>query len=394
VSQHRPEVADVFRQHGQEFLARWGHTLNWQQIKALRDIGACQTWKLGAHVRQCDSCAQQVTAFNSCRNRHCPRCQSTARDRWLERTATELLPVAYSHVVFTLPKQLSPVALQNPVLVYGLLFKAVSETLLNMAADPKRLGAHIGFLAVLHTWNQQLMHHPHLHCLVPAGGINPDHSCWIASRPKYFLNVDALGAMFRGKFLAFLRDAYAKGRLRMGGSLKPLTVRATFDRFTLDLKNLKWVVYAKPPFSGPVHAIKYLARYTHRVAIANGRILAFADGRVTFRWRDSAHGNKQKVMTLDAVEFIRRFLLHILPCGFVKIRHYGFLANGVRARRLQLCRSLLPPVRPATDQLTPEQHRAIRRACPACGAGRMVLIGIVSATQLFAVSTPQEVNTS
>jgi hypothetical protein len=263
-----------------------------------------------------------------------------------------------------------------------------------MAADPKRLGAHIGFLAVLHTWNQQLMHHPHLHCLVPAGGINPDHSCWIASRPKYFLNVDALGAMFRGKFLAFLRDAYAKGRLRMGGSLKPLTVRATFDRFTLDLKDLKWVVYAKPPFSGPVHAIKYLARYTHRVAIANGRILAFADGRVTFRWRDSAHGNKQKVMTLDAVEFIRRFLLHILPCGFVKIRHYGFLANGVRARRLQLCRSLLPPVRPATDQLTPEQHRAIRRACPACGAGRMVLIGIVSATQLFAVSTPQEVNTS
>jgi hypothetical protein len=394
VKEHRPEVADVFRQHGQEFLSRWGHTLNWQQIKALRDIGACQTWKLGAHIRQCDSCAQQVTAFNSCRNRHCPRCQSTARNRWLERTATELLPVAYSHMVFTLPKQLSAVALQNPVLVYGLLFKAVSETLLTMAADPKRLGARIGFLAVLHTWNQQLMHHPHLHCLVPAGGINPDDSRWIASRPNYFLNVDALGAMFRGKFLAFLRHAYAKGRLRMGGSLKPLTVRATFDRFTLDLKNLKWVVYAKPPFSGPVHAIKYLARYTHRVAIANGRILAFADGRVSFRWRDSAHGNKQKVMTLDAVEFIRRFLLHILPCGFVKIRHYGFLANGVRTRRLEHCRSLLPPVRPATDQVTPDQHCAIRRACPACGAGRMVLIGIILATQLLAVSTAREVDTS
>jgi Putative transposase/Transposase zinc-binding domain len=394
VSQHRPEAADVFRQHGQEFLARWGHTLNWQQIKALRDIGACQTWKLGAHVRQCDSCAQQATAFNSCRNRHCPRCQSTARDRWLERTARELLPVAYSHVVFTLPKQLSPVALQNPVLIYSLLFKAASETLLTMARDPKRLGARIGFLAVLHTWNQQLMHHPHLHCLLPAGGIRPDGIRWIASRPNYFLNVDALGAMFRGKFLAFLRDAYGKGRLRWAGSLKPLAVRATFDRFTLDLKDLKWVVYAKPPFAGPAHAVKYLARYTHRVAIANGRILSFADGRVTFRWRDSAHGNKQKVMTLDAVEFIRRFLLHVLPCGFVKIRHYGFLANGIRAGRLALCRSLLPPVMPATNELEPEQHRAVRRTCPACGAGRMVVIATVTVTQLLVMSMLREVNTS
>jgi hypothetical protein len=394
VKEHRPEVADVFRQHGQEFLARWGHTLNWQQIKALRDIGACQTWKLGAHVRQCDSCAQQATAFNSCRNRHCPRCQSTARDRWLERTAKELLPVAYSHVVFTLPQQLSRVALQNPALIYGLLFKAVSETLLTIAADPKRLGARIGFLAVLHTWNQQLMHHPHLHCLVPAGGISPDRSRWIASRPKYFLNVHALGAMFRGKFLAFLRDAYGKGRLRFAGSLKPLAVRTTFDRFTLDLKDLKWVVYAKPPFAGPAHAVKYLARYTHRVAIANGRILSLSEGRVTFRWRDSVHGNKQKVMTLDAVEFIRRFLLHILPCGFVKIRHYGFLANGVRADGLELCRSLLPSVVPVPESLTPEQHRATRRTCPACGSGRMVVIGIITATQLLALSTVREADTS
>ena len=394
MKEHRPEVADVFRQHGQEFLQRWGHTLNWQQIKALRDIGACQTWKLGAHVRQCDSCALQVTAFNSCRNRHCPRCQSTARNRWLERTAEELLPVAYSHVIFTLPKQLSHVALQNPALIYGLLFKAVSETLLTMASDPKRLGASIGFLAVLHTWNQQLMHHPHLHCLVPAGGFSPDRRRWISSHPKYFLNVDALGAMFRGKFLAFLRKAYAKGRLRLTGVLKPLAVQAAFDRFTLDLKDLKWVVYAKPPFAGPAHAVKYLARYTHRVAIANGHILSFADGRVTFRWRDSAHGNKQKVMTLDAVEFIRRFLLHVLPCGFVKIRHYGFLANGVRAGGLELCRSLLPPVLPATCRLTPEQRRDIHSACPACGTGRMRVIGIIAATQLLALATVWEVNTS
>jgi Putative transposase/Transposase zinc-binding domain len=394
VNEHRPEVADVFRQHGQEFLVRWGHTLNWQQIKALRDIGACQTWKLGAHVRQCDSCEQQVTAFNSCRNRHCPRCQSTARDRWLERTARELLPVPYSHMVFTLPKQLSRVALQNPALIYGLLFKAVSETLLIMAADPTRLGARIGFLAVLHTWNQQVMHHPHLHCLVPAGGISPDRSRWIASRPKYFLNVDALGAMFRGKFLAFLRQAYAKGRLRLGGPLKPLTVRTTFDRFTLDLKDLKWVVYAKPPFAGPAHAVKYLARYTHRVAIANGRILSFAEGRVTFRWRDSAHGNKQKIMTLDAVEFLRRFLLHVLPCGFVKIRHYGFLANGVRASSLKLCRSLMPPVAAPAASLPPEQHRANRGTCPACGSGRMVVVGIITATQLLALRAVPEADTS
>jgi putative transposase len=229
---------------------------------------------------------------------------------------------------------------------------------------------------------------------VPAGGISPDRSRWIASRPKYFLNVDALGAMFRGKFLAFLRKAYAKGRLRLAGVLKPLASRISFDRFTLDLKELKWVVYAKAPFAGPAHVIKYLARYTHRVAIANGRLLSFAEGRVTFRWRDSAHGNKQKVMSLDAVEFIRRFLLHILPCGFVKIRHYGFLANGVRAARVELCRSLLPPVVPAADSLTPEQHRAIRRACPACGAGRMVVIAVIPANQLLALRTVVEVNTS
>jgi hypothetical protein len=394
VSEHRPEVADVFRQHGQEFLERWGHALSWQQIKALREIGACQTWRLGAHVRQCDSCGEQVTAFNSCRNRHCPRCQSTARDKWLERTAKELLPVPYSHVVFTLPKQLAPIALQNPAVIYGILFRAVSETLVTMAADPKRLGARIGFLAVLHTWNQQLRHHPHLHCLVPAGGISPDGTHWIACRPKYFLNVDALGVMFRGKFLAFVRQAFARGKLRFAGSLTALAVRANFDRFTLALKALKWVVYAKPPFAGPAHAVKYLARYTHRVAIANGRILSFADGRVTFRWRDSAHGNKQKVMTLDAVEFIRRFLLHILPCGFVKIRHYGFLANSVRRAGIALCRSLLPPCPQASPELSLDPHRALERLCPACQNGRMIVIAIVGVTELLRSGIVEQIDSS
>jgi hypothetical protein len=274
------------------------------------------------------------------------------------------------------------------------LFRAVSETLLTLAADPKRLGARIGFLAVLHTWNQQLMHHPHLHCLVPAGGISIDGTRWIAARPKYFLNVDALGAMFRGKFLAFLREAFSKGKLRLAGSLMPLLARVAFDRFTLELKGLKWVVYAKPPFAGPAHAVKYLARYTHRVAIANGRIVSFADGRVTFRWRDSAHGNQQKLMTLDAVEFIRRILLHVLPCGFVKIRHYGFLANSIRRAGIALCRSLLPPSEPATPELSPEQHRAVERRCPVCQTGRMIVIAIISVAEFLRSGIVEQLDSS
>jgi hypothetical protein len=302
--------------------------------------------------------------------------------------------VAYSHVVFTLPKQVAPLALQNPALVYSVLFRSVSQTLLTMAADPKRLGARIGFLAVLHTWNQQLMHHPHLHCLVPAGGISSDGTRWITSRPNYFLNVDALGAMFRGKFLHFLREEFSKGTLRFFGSLQPLADRAAFDRFTLELKALKWVVYAKAPFAGPAHAVKYLARYTHRVAIANGRILSFANGRVTFRWRDSTHGNKQKVMTLDAVEFIRRFLLHVLPCGFVKIRHYGFLANSIRRAGIAICRSLLRTCQPASPELSPEQHKAMERRCPFCHNGRMVWIAIIGVADFLRFGIVEALDTS
>ena len=295
MNEHRPEVADVFRQHGQEFLERWVHALSWQQIKALRDIGACQTWMLGAHVKQCNSCSHRTTAFNSCRYRHCPKCQSTDRDKWLARTSAELLPAPYSHVVFTLPQQLAPLALQNPRVIYHLLFTAAAETLITIAADRKRLGARIGFLAVLHTWNQQVMHHPHLHCLVPAGGISPDGSRWLRCRLKYFLPVKVLGKMFRGKFLDLVLEAYARGKLRFFGSMNPLGDRVSFDRFTMQLKEIKWLVYANPPLDGPEHVIKYLARYTHRVAIANGRIVEFADGRVTFRWRDSRDGNKQKL---------------------------------------------------------------------------------------------------
>jgi hypothetical protein len=394
VTEHRPEVADVFRQHGQEFLERWGHALSWQQVKALRDIGACQTWLLGAHVKQCDSCSHRTTAFDSCRNRHCPKCQSTDRDKWLARTSTELLSAPYSHVVFTLPQQLAPLALQNPRVIYHLLFTAAAETLITIAADRKRLGARIGFLAVLHTWNQQVMHHPHLHCLVPAGGISPDGSRWLRCRLKYFLPVKVLGKMFRGKFLDLVREAYARGKLRFLGSTKPLADRVSFDRFTMQLKEIKWVVYAKPPLDGPEHVIKYLARYTHRVAIANGRMVEFADGRVTFRWRDSRDGNKQKLMTLDAVEFIRRYLLHVLPCGFVKIRRFGFLANRNRRASLALCRTLLGS-RPAPVQpITPERHRAIERRCPLCHEGRMVVIEHITARDFTRVGAAPQIDTS
>jgi Putative transposase/Transposase zinc-binding domain len=375
VSEQRLEVADVFRQHEQEFLQRWGHALSAQQLRAFRDICACRTAALGAHIEQCDTCSQEIIAYDSCRNRHCPKCQSTARDKWLTAQAAELLPVPYCHVVFTLSQELSLLALQNARVIYGMLFRAVSDTLLTIAADPRRLGAHIGFLSVLHTWNQKMLHHPHLHCLIPAGGLSLDRSRWLRCRRRFFLPVKVLGSLFRGKFLAFLGAAYRKKHLHLFGALAYLQDSAQFDRLLLRLRRLHWVVYAKPPFGGPEHVIKYLARYTHRVAISNGRLLEMRDGQVTFRWRDSAGGNQQKRMTLDAVEFIRRFLLHVLPSGFVKIRHFGFLANRNRREALPRCCSLLPPI-PASIStlLTETQQRAVERKCPFCKTGTLHVI--------------------
>jgi hypothetical protein len=297
-------------------------------------------------------------------------------------------------VVFTLPQELAPLALQNPQVIYHLLFTAAAESLITIAADPKRLGARIGFLAVLHTWNQQVLHHPHLHCLVPAGGISPDGTRWLRCRLKYFLPVKVLSKMFRGKFLDLLREAFARGTLRFFGNIKSLAERVSFDRFTLQLKEMKWVVYAKPPLDGPEHVIKYLARYTHRVAIANGRIVEFAEGRVTFRWRDSRDGNKQKLMTLDAVEFIRRYLLHVLPCGFVKIRRFGFLANRNRRAALALCRTLLRSRPGLVYSIAPERQRAIERRCPACGKGRMVIIEHIDAREFAHVPAMPTIDTS
>jgi hypothetical protein len=393
----RLEVADVFRQHKQEFLSRWGDSLSPQQRKAFRDICACRTAALGARWEQCDHCAHQFLLFHSCRNRACPKCQARARDQWLARTSRELLPVPYSHVTFTLPRQLSLLALENPRILYSILFRAVSETLLTIAADPHRLGAQLGFLAVLHTWNQQMGPHVHLHCLVPAGGLSADRSRWIRIRyPRFFLPGKVLGARFRRTFLALLSRAYRQKKLRFPGAFAGLRQPPEFDRFFRKLKHQQWVVHAKRPFGGPEQVLQYLARYTHRVAISNGRLVAMQDGRVTFRWRDSAHDNQTKLMTLDAVEFIRRFLLHVLPTGFVKIRHFGFLANPQRRDALKLCRTLLQTPEPS-DPLADTPQQPAERRCPCCGIGTLCLIGWVPVgAQLLALGLASiaAVNTS
>jgi hypothetical protein len=391
LNSHRLEVADVFRQHEQEFLKRWGDRLSPHQRKAFRDIGACRTAALGARREQCDHCSQQSLVFHSCRNRACPKCQARSRDRWLARTARELLPVPYSHVTFTLPHQLCQLAIRNPRVMYNILFQAASEALLTLGADSRHIGAHLGFLAVLHTWDQQLRPHPHLHCLVPAGGIAPDHSRWVRTRrPRYLMPTSVLAARFRKQFLKSLWRAYRCNKLRLGGALAPLKKTAEFHRLYSKLKRMKWVVDARPPFGNPEHVLQYLARYTHRVAISNGRLIDLQDGEVTFRWRDSADHNQQKLKKLGAIEFMRRFLLHVLPKGFVKIRHFGFLAHPERRAALQLARELLgaPEPPPEVPQKTAE------RKCPCCGIGTLCFLGWVPAGTHVELPVPVLVDSS
>jgi hypothetical protein len=379
---HRLEVADVFRAHQDQFLHRWGHILSDQQRKALRDIGLCRTAALGTHLERCDRCSYETVAYDSCRNRHCPKCQSSARDRWLIKQAASLLPVPYAHVVFTVPEQLAPLALRNQRLLYNLLFRAAAEALLEIAAEPRHLGARIGMLAVLHTWSQNLGLHPHLHCLVPAGGLAPDNSRWLATRRGFFLPVRVLSRMFRGKLLAFLKQAYRRNQLCFAGKLAELSTPPAFHSLLGSLRGREWVVYAKPPFGGPEHVLKYLARYTHRVAIANGRLLGMENGQVRFRWRDSRHNNRSSIMKLDAAEFMRRFLLHVLPAGFVKIRHFGLLANRNRRQALALCRLHLRATAANIDTLLTEQQRsALNRSCPQCKSGTLHVIARYSAGQ-------------
>lgn len=375
------EVADVFRHHGAAYRdAHVGH-LSRGQGRVMAAIEACRSAALGGHVEQCADCGKVRVAYNSCRNRHCPKCQGLTRAAWLADRMAELLPVPYFHVVFTMPAEIAEIAFQNKAVVYTILFKAAAETLRLIAADPKHLGAEIGLIAVLHTWGQNLHHHPHVHCVVPGGGPSADGTRWVGCRPGFFLPVKVLSRLYRRLFLEALQAAFDDGRLQFFGDLAALASPEKFAGRLCPLRAMPWVVYAKAPFGGPERVLAYLGRYTHRVAIANSRLAGMADGRVSFHWKDYRHHDKRKLMTLEAGEFIRRFLVHVLPDGFHRIRHYGFLANGRRAAQLDLCRRLLdapaptPPL-PAADyreryrQLT---GRAIDR-CHCCG-GHMVELG-------------------
>jgi hypothetical protein len=374
------DVAEVIRSCYDEFLEEYGATLTPQQRRALDDLTACRTAALGGHVLGCPECGYQEVSYNSCGNRHCPKCYGTTAARWLEAQAADLLEVPYFHVVFTLPRALGPIALANPREVYGLLMRTAAETLIEVAADPKHLGAEIGVLAVLHTWGRNLELHPHVHCVVPGGGPSPDGTRWIGCRPNFFLPVRVLSRVFRGKFLAGLRAAFASGRLRLPGEPEPLAGRKEFERLVSEAVRTDWVVYAKEPFGGPEVVLKYLARYTHRAAISNHRLLELEDGRVRFRWKDYAHGGRWRTMTLSAIEFVRRLVMHVLPSGFVRIRHYGMLANRHRRQKLALCRELLEAAASEVEdeELTarPEGCDPVTptRACPVCGAGRLVVI--------------------
>ncbi len=380
-------MADIIRYAGHGFREHSHRWINGQHLKVLDAITRCRTAALGGHRDRCTDCGHTAISYNSCRNRHCPRCQGNARLRWLQQRERELLPTRYVHAVFTLPRELAPLALQNKRLIYGLLFRASAATLLEVARDPRHLGAEIGFFSVLHTWDQRLQHHPHVHCVIAAGGLAPDHASWTSSRRTFFLPVKVLGRVFRGKFVAGLKAAFREGKLEFHGQLTPLAEPRSFAAWLRCLFRHVWVVYSKPPFAGPEHAMRYLGAYTHRVGISNSRLVALSDGEVIFRWRDSAHGNKKRVMSLPVDEFLRRFLLHLLPRGFVRIRNFGFLANRQRATLLPLCFRLLkiafdPPV------LRPQAERTqVLPKCPLCG-GTMHVIERLTTVQLLARSPP------
>jgi Putative transposase/Transposase zinc-binding domain len=380
------EVADLIRTAGSAFLERNRHWLSWKHIKVLLAIARCRTAALGGHLDECTRCGHRAISYNSCRNRHCPKCQTAARERWIAARRRELLPTRYAHVVFTLPGELAPLALQNQKVVYDLLFRASAETLLEVARDPRHLGAEIGFFSVLHTWSQKLQLHPHVHCVVPAGGLDADRARWIKPRYAFFLPVKVLSRVFRGKFVAALRCAFREERLRFQRSLAPLAHPKTFAAWLRPLFRKDWVVYCKRPFGGPEYVLQYLGRYTHRVAISNHRLVSLAEHKITFRWRDSAHHNEQKLMTLSLDEFLRRFLRHVLPKGFVRIRNFGFLANRRRASTLPLCFQLLhsaPRAKPEVCTASP----CDLWICPQCH-GPMQVIARFTAAEIQLRSPP------
>jgi hypothetical protein len=374
------EVAAIFRDHGAAWRAANAGHVSLDQLKVMTAIERCRTAALGGHVERCENCAHTVIAYNSCRNRHCPKCQGAAAQQWLAEREAELLPVAYFHVVFTLPARIADIAYQNKALIYDLLFKASSETMLTIAADPKHLGARIGILSVLHTWGSAMNHHPHAHMIVPGGGLSLDGQRWLSCRPLFLLSVEVLSALFRGLFLDKLRAAYQAGTLQFFGKHTRLINPQAFAAYLAPLWNTKWVVYCKRPFGGPKQVLRYLARYTHRVAISNRRLIACDENGVTFKWKDyRIQGpDRYKVMTLATHEFIRRFLMHVLPAGFHRIRYYGFLATGKRAENLARARELLmPPIIPvdAIKAINPHPAEPEKptHSCPCCG-GRMIII--------------------
>jgi len=383
------EVADLIRIAGDAFIERNRQWIGWKHVKVLLAIARCRTAALGGHLDECTRCGHRTISYNSCRNRHCPKCQTGARERWIAARQRELLPTRYVHVVFTLPRELAPLVLQNRKAVYDLLFRASAETLMEVARDPRHLGAEIGFFSVLHTWNQKLGLHPHVHCVIPAGGLSLDHTRWISSRYRFFLPIKVLSRVFRGKFVAALKRALEDGHLSFYGDLRLLAQPKTFCTWLRPLFRKDWVVYAKRPFGGPEYVLQYLGRYTHRVAISNHRLVSVADGKVTFRWRDSAHSSEQKLMTLPLDEFLRRFLLHLLPQSFVRIRNFGFLANRRRATLLPLCFHLLSAAQKPSAQpdASSTNGSADLWRCPECG-GPMKVIERLTAAEMQLRSPP------
>ena len=392
------EVADIFRRYGESYRRQLGASLSTAQRRVMKAIETCRTAVLGGHVEQCDGCGHQRVCYNSCRNRACPKCQSLARVRWLEKRRAELLNTQYFHVVFTLPEEIAGIAYQNKAQVYGILFRTAARTLRTIAGDPKHLGAEIGFFSVLHTWGQNLLHHPHLHCVVPGGGISPDGSRWIACRPGFFLPVRVLARLFRRLFLEALQKAFDSGKLKFFHALEPLSHRDAFLAHLARARKSDWVVYAKAPFAGPEQVLDYVGRYTHRIAISNNRLVAIDDGKVSFRWKDYRDGNRQKTMTVSAEEFIRRFLLHILPGGLQRIRYFGFLGNRYRKRKLERCRTLLAMPQPRMPCETSKDYRDRYEEltgfslwqCPVCHEGRMRFLEALPR----APSSPQITDTS
>jgi hypothetical protein len=377
----RLEVADILRRFGAAYRAGDETSLSTAQRRVMRAITACRTAALGGHVEQCDACQHQRIAYNSCRNRHCPKCQSLARAQWIEKRQSELLDCPYFHVVFTLPEEIAAIAYQNKAVMYNALFAATAETLRTIAADPKHLGAEIGFFAVLHTWGQNLVHHPHLHCVVPGGGLSADGRHWIACRDHFFLPVRVLSRFFRRRFLELLEQAFNAGELQFYSGLESLRERSAFYRYLDPVRRKEWVVYAKAPFAGPEQVLDYVGRYTHRVAISNNRLLNIEEGSVTFRWKDYRDESAQKTMTLTGEEFIRRFLLHVLPPGLQRIRYYGLLGNRHRQEKLEHCRQLLQMPAPTKNEPDPPRDYRDRyeeltgvslHRCPVCQQGRML----------------------